>query len=443
MKRLGLILFSLCAIFFSSCKDKIMGYSVALWNVPEAGMQSGQIVPVYIRSNISHVYIIGTPDGEKKEVALWQLTDPISKGKAHKLQEVYKEYASYYASVKLDGLPCRAEPVNTAKQVYRLRKGEVIKILYKGKGQTVMAGKKPLEGDWFRILTNDGTKGWCFSYNLNLYEVDENGNQLGGAVIDEEDLSDGIMEKIAENTWYPDYFTTMISSGNIDLGKLHPSYNFSIDSENNKVFLNTTEIHQSWEYKGYTKISDNEYSLTDIPVVVIYRRANYIVLRYTGESGKPQELNFVTIDSDLNEIIENERNRRNVAFLTIWTHGPIFSSSNYGKLTLSEDGSFHWNNFRLLVPSVVKSTARGYGTAYVKYTVSKALAASYDGVITFKFDGTSDEVNFLYRLEDDGLRMEDAATAKFKGNQIVERSSSPMILYFKTPVKNTNFNKEN
>ena len=37
--------------------------------------------------------------------------------------EGYADNAATYASVKLDGLPCRAEPVNTAKQVYRLRKG--------------------------------------------------------------------------------------------------------------------------------------------------------------------------------------------------------------------------------------------------------------------------------------------------------------------------------
>ena len=44
---------------FISCKEKIMGYSVLLWNMPEYQLQSGDIVPVYIRSNISHVYVAG------------------------------------------------------------------------------------------------------------------------------------------------------------------------------------------------------------------------------------------------------------------------------------------------------------------------------------------------------------------------------------------------
>ena len=50
----------------------------------------------------------------------------------------------------------RAEPVNTSKQVYRLRQDEIVKILFKGQGQAPMSGKKALEGDWLRVLTKDG-----------------------------------------------------------------------------------------------------------------------------------------------------------------------------------------------------------------------------------------------------------------------------------------------
>ena len=176
------------AFQFVACND-IMGYSVLLWNEPEYKLQDGDIVPVYIRSNISSVYVVGVTDeeGEKKiELPLWQLTEPVSKRKVEQSKAKYAEYAHNYAFVKLDGLPCRAEPVNTAKQVYRLRKGEIIKILYKGQGQAVMSGRKALEGDWFRILTSDGTQGWCFSYNLSLFQTDAEGKQIGGDLIQEE-----------------------------------------------------------------------------------------------------------------------------------------------------------------------------------------------------------------------------------------------------------------
>jgi hypothetical protein len=431
MKKLFLPFVFLFSLLLTSCSDKVMGYSVVLWTIPEQQIKSGDIVPVYIKSNISHVYVIGTESGEKIEVALWQLTDPVKKGKVKNVAAKYADNAATYASVKLDGLPCRAEPVNTAKQVYRLRKGEVIKILYKGNGQAPMAGKTALEGDWYRILTDDGTMGWCFSYNLNLYETDAAGQRIGGAEIVVEEEADDRWNVITSNTWYPDYFRTMIDGGNIDLSLIHPLYKFTIDEEGKKVSLNTSEIHESWDYDGFTKTDENEYSLNGISMKIIYRRSNYIVLRYTDSSGKPQDLNFVTLSESVADIVNAEKTRRTQAYMQIWSHGPIFSSSSYGKISFNEDGTFRWTGFKLLVPSVIDAGTKNTGSASVKYSLSKDLAASYDGVLTMKFDGMSREVNFLYKLEDGALRLEDTTGASFSGSQLKSRGVSPVIVYMK------------
>jgi len=430
MKKIYFSLLLLFSLLLTSCGDKIMGYSVVLWTIPEQQIKSGDIVPVYIKSNISHVYVIGTEAG-KIEVALWQLTEPVKKGKIKSLSAKYAENAATYASVKLDGLPCRAEPVNTAKQVYRLRKGEIIKVLYKGEGQKPMAGKTPLEGDWYKILTEDGTIGWCFSYNLRLYETDAQGLPVGGSELIEEIEDDENWSLIAENTWYPDYFRSMIDSNNIDLGLIHPLYKFFINEEEKTVSLNTYAIHESWEYNGYVKTDDNEYTLKDIPLKIIYRRSNYIVLRYTDSSGKPQDLNFITMEESIADIVNAEKERRSQAYMQIYTHGPIFSSSNYGKIEFKEDGAFHWTGFKLLVPSVIDAGTKSTGSASVKYSLSKDLAASYDGLLTMKFDGMSREVNFLYKLENGALRLEDTSGAEFTGNQIKSRGLSPVIIYLK------------
>ena len=107
MKKIDFLLFSLfCVLFICSCSH-IMGYSVLLWNLPEHNIQDGEIVPVYIKSNISHVYVVGI-EGENKEVPLWQLTDPVSKRKAIEQAKKYEEFQGVYASVALDGLPMRA-----------------------------------------------------------------------------------------------------------------------------------------------------------------------------------------------------------------------------------------------------------------------------------------------------------------------------------------------
>ena len=70
MKAIKLFVFVtvlLCAIFsFSSC-SRLMGYSVVLWSLPEQNLTDGMIVPVYIKSNITHTYVIGLPETDQSQ----------------------------------------------------------------------------------------------------------------------------------------------------------------------------------------------------------------------------------------------------------------------------------------------------------------------------------------------------------------------------------------
>ena len=194
-----------------------------------------------------------------------------------------------------------------------------------------------------------------------------------------------------------------------------------------------SDIHKTWDYEGYSKTDDNAYSLKNIPIVIYYKSSAFIVLRYTGESGKPQDLNFVTIQADIGELVANEKNRRSEAFASVFSHGSVFQSATWGNITLNADGSFRWNNFKQLVSQTIISTnAKNGGTAYIKYTISKSLQNSYDGVMTFKFDGMNEEVNFFYKLESGGMRFEDASSAAIEGNMYKTRGSGALILYFNT-----------
>lgn len=397
-------------------------------------MQDGDLVPVYIRSNISQVYVIGTSQG-KIEIPLWQITDPEMKFKAKKTAKKFEEYKHTYASVALDGLPMRAEPVNTAKQVYRLKKAETIKILYKGKGQAVYAGKKPLEGDWLRVLTSDGTTGWCFSYNLRPFETDINGNQISGEVVEEENHIDAELTEMLKKTWYPESYKKMIDSGRIDPARINLNYNLHLDEETNKLSFVMPEAKKEWDYTGATEdntiVNARAYKLNDIPIIVSVKNSVYIVVRYTGESGKPEDFNLVTIDADINQLVQDEIQRRESEYEQIYMFGPHFRSSSYGQLSLGEDHSFNWNNKNLLVPGVISSSAKNTGTVQIKYFLIRSLAQAYDGVLTFKFDGMNKEVNFFYKMEENGLRLEDATGAVLDGNVFRERGISPLIIFFK------------
>ena len=125
---------ALCALF-PSC-SRYEGYGVMNWSVPELDLYAGDVVPVCIRSNISNLYVIELPSSGhgRQEIPLWQLSLYPSRARAERAAEEGQEFRHLYASVKTDGLPVREEPDNTARQVYRLRRNEVLKITGTGEG---------------------------------------------------------------------------------------------------------------------------------------------------------------------------------------------------------------------------------------------------------------------------------------------------------------------
>ena len=429
-KKYGLI--AICAISFAlaSC-SRFMGYGMLLWDIPERELRDGDILPVYIRSNISHTYAVSAPDSKDRfDIPLWQITTPASRRETKKIKLRYAEFLHRYASVKLDGLPIRAEPVNTARQVYRLRKGEIIKILYKGEGQAVMTGSDALEGNWLRVLTSSGTQGWCFSYNLELFEMQKGGEAAPGAGSGEEEKDDAF-EKLAGTIWYPDYYRSMIREKRIDPIRMNAAYCFTVDAENQKVSLNLPERYGSWEYGAAMKTADGEYTFTDTPVKVSVRD-NYIAVTCADDAGRPRDYNFIALgdDVDIAALVAEEKERRGAEYVRIAAAGPNFKSAAYGQLSLKRDGSFTWKDNRRLVPSLIAESAKGGGTVGIDYFIDELLSPQYDGVLSFSFEGMKAKVNFLYKIEANGIRLEDAAEARFEGNTLVRRGASPLVIFF-------------
>ena len=429
-KKYGLI--ALCAISFAlaSC-SRFMGYGMLLWDIPERDLRDGDILPVYIRSNISHTYAVSAPKSKDRfDIPLWQITTPASRRETKKIKIRYAEFLHRYASVKLDGLPIRAEPVNTARQVYRLRKGEIIKILYKGEGQAVMTGSDALEGNWLRVLTSSGTQGWCFSYNLELFEMQKGGEAAAGEGSGDEEKDDAF-EKLAGTIWYPDYYRSMIREKRIDPIRMNAAYCFTVDAENQKVSLNLPERYGSWEYGAAMKTADGEYTFTDTPVKVSVRD-NYIAVTCADDAGRPRDYNFIALgdDIDIAALVAEEKERRGAEYARIAAAGPNFKSAAYGQLSLKRDGSFTWRGNRRLVPSLISESAKGGGTVGIDYFIDASLSPQYDGVLSFSFEGMKAKVNFLYKIEANGIRFEDASEARFEGTTLVRRGASPLVIFF-------------
>lgn len=395
----------------TSCQGKIRGYSILLWNENDYLLDDSQMLPVYLKSNISKVYVVENPlTKEKIEIPLWKMTEPLSNGKAKKALKLYDEYKHTYAYVAVDGLPIRAEHSNQAKQVYRLKQGQTIRTLYSEEGEAVTTGGKALEGEWLYVLTDDGNMGWCFSYNLRLYEMFADGTYGEGAdalveIVEEE--NDLVLEDILAQRWYPEYYQTMINDKQINLDFMQPSFGLDTGVDTGIVAFHMNGVDAEYEYKGVTKIAKNVYRFNDTQLQFTIRASDTITVQYTDEYGMPNSYTMVTFfGSEVTDLITQERQRRAGLLAAFRGCGPTFSSSTYGTLTVRSDSSFTWTGWENIAGSIIPSYASNSGSLEFKYFLPDNLKGQWNGIVTMVFNGTEGhEVNFLYKREGNGVRL--------------------------------------
>jgi len=425
------LLFPLLAtvsLLFLSCTGHI-GYGVVTWSIPEQALTAGDIVPVFIQSNIGKVFVAGVGKGSRTrvEIPLWQLKLYKSKSLAKKAAAVMEEYRYTYATVKLDGLPIRALPENTARQVYRLKEGQKIKIVRKGEGTPVFAGNSPLEGDWFEVMTDDGSSGWCFSYNYTLFDERTSAD---GAVAAADTGPDTVLENLLARSWYPDLYRKMIQDNQVDISRINPAWGFFPGGEAGIARLETAESVLTFPYSAIAKAEEGLYRFEGSSLVVQARRSDSIVVQYTDADGMPQALYFTSLDTSPEMLIENERARRAEVLAEIRKAGPRFVSGNYGVLQFLDDGRFLWSGYQLLSPAVIPSGSGGGGMVESRVFLSEALVSGFTGVLSFRFESSARWIHFLYTLTPQGLKLEQVSDSNIKDSVVLSQNLTPTVVFF-------------
>ena len=424
----GLVLTVLCSVSFmiNGCSKKI-GYGVVNWSIPEYNLTASDVVPILVRSNISKVYIAEL-NNQKIEIPLWQLTFCSSKREADAYIKKTAEYRSVYAAVKLDGLPLRAAPDNTGKQVYRLRESQIVKVLWKGEGAPVVARDKPLEGEWLYVMTNDGIRGWCFSYNLFTYDEGESSvaRQTTEAVTDE------ILTELLKSRWYPEYYRDMIRKKQIDPERMTENFGFFPGEGTGVVRIMLKDEQLAFSYTGITKNRMGAYQFEGSPLLLQIRDSDTIAVNYTDEKGRVQIQYFVTLKEDPQELARAETERRNAALQTFVATGSAFNSVNYGVLQFLAGGRFLWNGYQVLSPAIIPKGAGNSGSVAIRYFISAKLKTEYMGVLSFKFDGSRDWIDFFYTVSKQGVKLEYVQPANITDGVATVRNLNPVILFFGT-----------
>jgi hypothetical protein len=416
---------------------------VLLWSAEDPAIPSGTVLPVYIRSNIDQVWVAGIPeeyrDGnagqDKFELPLWQLELLGSKKKALARAAAFAEYARTYAQTLQDGLPIRDNPDNGARRVYRLRQGEIIKILSKtGGSEAISSDGSPLPGDWYRVLSGDGVEGYCFSYRLKIFE--QQGDLLAAVKGPEEKTEDPELDLVFSQTWSPDWWGTMVSQRRIDLDDLSRGWYFSAGQDTGIARILMPTLNKSYAYTGVRRLGSRSWLLEGSGLQMSLRTDTTLLVQIADEGGSPKSFTFVALNTDVADLITQETERREAEFQEIFKHGPRFTSSNYGSLSFNENGTFVWSGYGLLSPQVIPGEAGGRGAVDMGVFLSNSLSRDYTGVFILRFEnsgaGAAFPLPFMYTVESQGIRIEYAPPSSLDGLVVVRRSPSPLVIYFYT-----------
>jgi hypothetical protein len=438
------------------------------------------VLPVYIRSNIDKVWVAGIPEqfqtaGEKidkVEIPIAHLELDGSRAKAEKRALVFAADALTYAETLQDGLPIRKSADNSANRVYRLKLGEIIKILQKVEGQPAISTTgDPLPGAWYEVLTEDGTTGYCFSYRLRLFQW--TGGPLEAqskAVAQAAPLDNSAIDAILAEAWYPDTYGAMVDSGEIDVEALLKDYRFMPGQDLGLARIYTEGLDKTFSYTGLKPgASPASWQFEGSSLMLTERSPTTIALQYNEDNGIAKTLLFVTLPRPLDDIIVQECARRASIFNALASQASVYTSANYGTLTLTPnpeaagmtpapntdstetmpapaeesgqaawntlqtENKFSWQGYSLLVPSVIPVTSLGTGRVDMGLYIDDSLKANFNGAFAFDFAGVGGkraQAVFLYSQDTNGLRLEYVPSQNIQGIKVMSRASSPVIIYF-------------
>jgi len=433
------VFLTLTCIVLSACSSRL-GWGVLLWSTEDPPIPSGTVLPVYIRSNINKVWVIGIPDEyldkkdriNKMEIPLSRFEMAGSKSKARKRAEAFAQYAHTYAENMQDGLPIRDNPDNNARRVYRLRTGEIIKVLSMANGvPAISATGDPLPGDWYRVLTEDGSIGYCFSYRLKLFE--HYGGPLAASApagIENNAGPDPDLDMLMSKTWSPELYSTMVNYKRINLDELSRHWCFDPGQETGIARIYIPGYDLNFSYNAIRPNGQRAWRFEGSNLLMQMRSDTTIAVQFSEGSGSMKTLLFVALPITVDDLIMQESARRERLYDAIYSQGPIFTSNNYGTIAFNEDGNFMWRGFDLLVPRFIPESAEGDGTVSMDLFLDPAFEDRYSGAFTLHFAEEAAVLRCMYALDNQGFRIEIAPESTIEDSTVVRRAASPMVLYF-------------
>lgn len=456
----ALSLLALLALALAGCAVSRIGYGVILWSNNSGNLLDGQIVTVRSESTFNNSYQIQVKGVNGTiQIPIWRVKLFKSEQQAINYSLAYAPYAPMYAKATSNGAAIRESPDTASQRTYRMRQGQLIKIISK---ETSPATVEGTQGYWYQVLTNDGTLGYSFSSNLDVFNPAQRSAQTASA-------STKLLDTVMSTVYRPQYFQQMIDTNRIDLAKFSTAYGFFPDQAKKTIRIDMPTYSLSFNYTDVKDLGNNDYVFDGTPVQMTVNTPEQILLQYSDNKGNQYSEVFVKPTEDIGMVIEQELNRRLQVFGTFLDKQP-FSSDYYGSISLTPGMQFTWTGFDRLVPDIIPPGTGSTGVVDFPLSLGDGLVGRYDGVVSFYFGADSSpvsqairagsgailapssgsgssglasspapatplvpkgtRVSFLYTMSGSGMRLTYVPDSTVTDDVVTSVSSTPIIIYF-------------
>jgi hypothetical protein len=428
MKNRHLVALTLAAlaVILSSCGPRPVASGLVLWSPDEEALPTGSVIDIYGELRIAKKYTyapLGTDD--YGEIQSWRVRRFDKRADAEAAAAEYLDWAPTLAVVRPLNpggdsvpLPIRSDATTASTAIYRLEDGQVIKIIGRHPDPVV---RNDGTHYWYRVLTDDGTEGWCFDLRLRIFDF--------GEQIAEEAQTHPLMEWFFRTVYRPEYFWLMIREQRVDLDRFNPAYGLFPDPAEKTVYLNTEDTSQVFTYDQVIQSNQRRFRFLGSSLEVLFLGDTVINVQYVKEGEETVE-KFLALAEDVNAVIAAEQDRRDQVFEGLYTRGNLLKSSIYGEIRLSEEGAFEWEGYDRLTPFALPPQSGATGTIGFNRFTSLELSRAFDGMITFRFDANGAEAHFLFAYSGNGIQLTWVPEELMTEGVVSEPPPSPTVAFF-------------
>lgn len=417
--RLVIPLFTV--LLFFSCAPTPDEFAVVLWPNTDSSLRPGTILPIFGSSDIDNslMYESETQEGT---IEPWRTMRFSEEEDAMEYATGFDPWKDTYALSLRTALPVRERPDRTSTRVYRLRDGEIVKVLDR---QEQVSDEAGFEDYWYEVLTREGISGWVFGYYLEL-------TGASGRALDpreEHDGTDRIVADISDEVWRPVYFAEMVSSGRIDLDRFSTRFGFFGDQEAQEFQLVLPTIQRTFTYDSYYSSDGRTIEFNGTDLLIEFSSEDRITVRYSA-NGRQRSDDFFLFPEEIDVIIQAERERRAEQLDRFLERGTGLISTAYGTMRLTDRGAITWSGFQRLVPAVLPSNFGGSGRLAFDVYLDDDLRGRYDGAAALV--APSERIHFLYSFTDDGVRFVYVPASNVTDDGVVMAEPiSPVVIFFR------------